>query len=175
MTVSVAQGLRPGAGIPRSSKRFRSFVGVGTKIGPSSVPGTGMSLLKRPTRDELPDDEPVELAALADGSLRSEERAALLDRVATSRELAERLAVQERAIALASSAGAQVEAPATLRTRIDAERRRRRVPAPRRLVLIGSVAAAAVAVTIGLAVSRSGTAGQHFNVALAAPTAAGPE
>jgi len=134
-----------------------------------------MSLLKRPTRDELPDDEPVELAALADGSLRSEERAALLDRVATSPELAERLAVQERAIALASSAGAQVEAPATLRTRIDAEQRRRRVPAARRLVLIGSVAAAAVAVTIGLAVSRSGTAGQHFNVALAAPTAGGPE
>ena len=134
-----------------------------------------MSFLKRPTRDELPDDEPVELAALADGVLPSEERAALLDRVAASPELAERLAVQERAVALASGAGAQVEAPAGLRTRIEAERRRRRVPAARRLSLIGAVAAAAVAVAIGLAVSRSGTSGQHFNVALAAPAASGAE
>jgi hypothetical protein len=126
----------------------------------------------RPRRDGLPDGEPVELAALADGSLPPEERAALLDRVDASPELAERLAVQQRAVALAGSAAAEVGAPAALRRRIEAERRPRRVPRSPRLVLIGAVAAAAAAVAIGLAISRSGTAGQHFNVALAAPAPA---
>jgi hypothetical protein len=123
-------------------------------------------------RDKSADDEPVELAALADGSLAGDRRDALAARVAASPELAERLAVQERAVALARNAAAEVEAPPALRAHIDAPARRRRVP-PGRLVLIGAAATAALAVGIGLGVSRSGTSGPHFRAALA-PTALVP-
>lgn len=109
------------------------------------------------------------MAALADGSLAPERRAALEARVAASSELADRLAEQQRAVALARSAAAEVEAPATLRAGIDAQRRARRVPAPRRLVLIGAAATAvvAVAVAFGLGVFDSGTSGERFQAALA--------
>ena len=75
------------------------------------------------------DQEIAELAALADGSLAPERRVALEARVAASSELADRLAEQQRAVALARSAGEGVEAPAALRARIDAQRRARRAPA----------------------------------------------
>ena len=75
------------------------------------------------------DEELAELAALADGSLAPERRAALEARVAASPELAAQLAEQQRAVALAQSAAAEVEAPAALRARIEAQRRARRVPA----------------------------------------------
>jgi hypothetical protein len=123
-------------------------------------------------RDNELEDEPVELAALADGSLSGERRAALEARVAASSELAEQLAVQERAVALTRSAAAEVEAPAGLRTRIDAPPRRRRV-SPRPVVLVGAAAIAAVAVGIGVAVTRSGGSGAPFRAALA-PTALAP-
>lgn len=123
-------------------------------------------------RDTELEDEPVELAALADGSLSGERRAALEARVAASSELAEQLAVQERAVALARSAAAEVEAPAGLRMRIDAPPRRRRV-SPRPVVLVGAAAIAAVAVGIGVAVTRSGGSGAPFGAALA-PTALAP-
>jgi len=61
----------------------------------------------------------AELAALADGSLAPERRAALEARVATSSELADRLVEQQRAVALARSAVNGVEAPEALRARID--------------------------------------------------------
>ena len=110
----------------------------------------------------------ADLAALADGSLASERRAALEARVAASSELADRLVEQERAVALARSAVNGVEAPAALRARIDAQRRVRRVRAPRRLVLIGAPAIAALAIAIGVVVFGSRASSERFHAALAA-------
>ncbi len=123
--------------------------------------------MRRRPQDEADGQEIAELAALADGSLAPERRAALEERVAASSELADRLAEQQHAIALARSAAAEVEAPATLRARIDTRRRVRRVPMPRRLVLIGAAATAVLAVAIGLAVFASGTSGERFHATLA--------
>jgi hypothetical protein len=121
-----------------------------------------------------PQDEIAELAALADGSLAPEDRASLEARVGESPELAARLAEQERAVAFARSAAAEVEAPAALRTRIEAQRSPRRAPARRSFVLIGAAAAvAALAIGIGLNVFRSGASSEHFSAALA-PTDLAP-
>lgn len=120
-------------------------------------------------QDESGDQEIAELAALADGSLAPERRAALEARVAGSPELAERLAEQERAVALARSAASEVEAPAALRARIDARQRARRAPGARRLVLIGAAAAVVVVgVGVGLGVFGSSTSGKSFHATLAA-------
>jgi hypothetical protein len=124
--------------------------------------------MRRSREDEAGGREIAELAALADGSLAPGRRAALQARVAASPELADRLAEQRRAVALARSAAAAVEAPAALRTRIEAQRRARRPPLQRRLVLIGAAAAAVLALAIALTVSRSGTPGERFHAALAA-------
>jgi hypothetical protein len=122
---------------------------------------------------QLPPDE-AELAALADGSLAPERRAALEARVEASPELAERLAEQRRAVALAQAAAAEVEAPAGLRARVEAQRGARRGRAPRRLVLVTAAAgAAAVALALALTVFQSRSSGEHFRVALA-PTALVP-
>jgi hypothetical protein len=123
--------------------------------------------LRRRRHDEGGGRETAELAALADGSLAPERRASLEARVAKSSELAERLAEQQRAVALAQSAVAGVEAPAGLRARIEAQRRLGRRPDPRRLVLVGAAAAiSALAIGIGLAVFGSGTSGERFEAAL---------
>jgi Anti-sigma-K factor rskA len=121
---------------------------------------------------QFPPDE-AELAALADGSLAPERRAALEARVDASPELAQRLAEQRRAVALAEAAAAEVEAPAGLRRRIEAQRGARRAPARRRLVLVAAAGAAAVAVVLALTVFRSGGSGERLRVALA-PTALAP-
>ena len=76
--------------------------------------------MKRPRRKASGGPELVELAALADGSLAPERRAALEARVAESSELADLLAEQERAVAFARSAAAEVQAPETLRARVPA-------------------------------------------------------
>jgi hypothetical protein len=132
--------------------------------------------MRRSRQDKAGADENAALAALADGSIAPERRAALEARVAASSELAGRLAEQQRAVALTRSAAAEVEAPAGLRARIDAERAAHRAPRPRRFVLVGAAAAAATAaaaVVIGLAVFGSGTSGQRYEAALA-PTALAP-
>ena len=123
--------------------------------------------MRRRRQDEAGAHEIAELAALADGLIAPERRAALERRVAASSQLADRLAEQQRAVALARSAAAEVEAPATLRARIGTRRRARRMPMPRRLVLIGAAATAVLVVAIGLAVFGSGTSGERFHAALA--------
>src|SRR5262245_12440551 len=85
-----------------------------------------VAVLRRRRRDEAGGPELAELAALADGSLSSARRAQVEARVATSAELADLLAEQERAVALVRSASTAVEAPAALRAHIDAQRPARR-------------------------------------------------
>ena len=119
-------------------------------------------------RDATSDQEIVELAALADGSLAPERRAELEARVASSSELAALLAEQERAVSFARTAAAEVDAPETLRARIPTGERARHGPARHRLVLIGAATATAVlAVGIGLAVFNSGSSATRFQAALA--------
>jgi Anti-sigma-K factor rskA, C-terminal len=153
-----------GSRVAGAERRRRRALGV-TVHGPVS--------LRRPQKDKAGGQEIPELAALADGSLAPERRAALEARVAKSSELADRLAEQRRAVALTRSAAAEVEAPAALRARIDAQRHARSVPVPRRLVLIGATAAAVLAVAVGLTVFRSGTSAERFHAALA-PTVLAP-
>jgi Anti-sigma-K factor rskA, C-terminal len=108
-----------------------------------------------------------ELAALADGSIEPDRRAELEARIDASPILADRLAEQERAVALLRGAGDEVDAPAGLRERLDAQRSGRTVRAPRRLALggiaVAAVAAAAVAVAV---VVSSGSHGTRFQAAL---------
>src|SRR6059036_3288024 len=125
--------------------------------------------LRRRRQDEAEagGQEIAELAALADGSLAPERRAALEARVAASSELADRLAEQRRALALARSAAGEVEAPAALRARIEPLRGPRRRATGRRLVALGSAAAVVLTVVVALAVLRTGTPGERFRAALA--------
>jgi anti-sigma factor RsiW len=125
-------------------------------------------VLSRRRREDGPEAEIAELAALADESLPPGRRAALEARVAASSELAERLGEQQRAVALARSATNGVDAPPALRARIEAQRTARRMRVSRRPVLVGATATAALAVAVGVAVVRSGTSGERFHAALAA-------
>jgi anti-sigma factor RsiW len=113
-------------------------------------------------------EEPAELAALADGSLPPERRAALEASVAASPELADRLDEQRRAVALVRGAAAGTDAPHSLRTRVEAERRGRRAHAGTRVAVAGAVAVAAVAVAVALLATRSGTTPERLHATLAA-------
>src|SRR5689334_496008 len=116
-------------------------------------------------------DEHAELAALADGTLPPERQAALEAEVAASPELADRLAEQRRAVTLAQSAAAEIEAPAGLRARVEAQRRERERRPSRRLVAIGAAAATVVVLAVVAGVlSSGGTSAQRFHTALAATT-----
>ena len=125
--------------------------------------------MRRHRADGVGDREIAELAALADGSLAPERRVALEARVAASPELADRLAEQRLAVALARNAAEGVEAPAALRERVEAQRSSRRGPWPRRLVLAGAATTAALVVAVAVAVSvlGSGTSAESFHAALA--------
>ena len=129
--------------------------------------------MRRRHEEQADPDEVAELAALADGSLASDRRAALEARVAASPALADRLAEQQRAVALTRSVAAEVEAPAGLRERVEAERPAARRRSPRRLAVVAVAAAGVVAaVAIGVAVD-SGSSGPRFHAALG-PTALAP-
>ena len=125
-------------------------------------------MLSRRHREDGPEAEIAELAALADGSLPPGRRAALEARVAASSELAARLGEQQRAVALARGAADGVEAPPALRARIEAQRGVRRARVSRRPVLVGAAATAVLAVAVSVAVFRSGSSGERFHAALAA-------
>jgi len=108
-----------------------------------------------------------ELAALADGSLDPERRAELEAQIEASPILADRLAEQERAVALLRGAGDEVEAPAGLRARLEAQRSARTVRTPRRLALGGvAVAAVAAAAIVAVVVVGSGSNSTRFQAAL---------
>jgi hypothetical protein len=131
--------------------------------------------MRRRRADEDGDREITELAALADGSLEPERRDALEARVAASSELADRLAEQQRAVALTQSVADGVGAPAALRARVEAQRRSRRGRATPRLVLAGAATTAALVAAVAVAVSLlgSGTSAETFHAALA-PTKLAP-
>jgi len=131
--------------------------------------------MRRRRADEDGDPELAELAALADGSLEPERRDALEARVAASSELADRLAEQQRAVALTQSVAEGVGAPAALRARVEAQRPSRRGRATRRLVLAGAATTAALVAAVAVAVSvlGSGTSTETFHAALA-PTKLAP-
>ena len=114
-----------------------------------------------------------ELAALADGSLDPERRAELEARIEASPILADRLAEQERAVALLQGAGDEVEAPAGLRARLDAQRSARTVRTPRRLAIAGVAAAVVAATAVAVVISGSGSHGTRFQAALG-PTPLAP-
>jgi hypothetical protein len=124
-------------------------------------------------RDEADVHEDAELAALADRSVAPERRSALEARIAASPALADRLAEQERAVALLRGAADEVDAPVGLRTRLEAQRSVRTVRTPRRVALAGVAAAAVAAVAIGVAVVGSGSHGVRLQAALG-PTAVVP-
>ena len=121
----------------------------------------------RRQREQEPEEPDVaELAALADGSLAPDRRAALEAQVEGSPALADLLAEQQRAVALTQSAAEEVEAPAGLRRRVEAQRSEPPARAPRRLVLAVALAAGVLAaVAVGLAVD-SGSSGAGFQAAL---------
>src|SRR5580765_2881782 len=108
--------------------------------------------------------DPVELAALADGTLAPARREALEAEVAASPELAARLAEQERAVALARGAGAEIEAPAGLRARVESRSRGRR---SRRLVVAVAAIALGLAAAAVAVIGPGGGSAQRFHAALA--------
>jgi hypothetical protein len=116
-------------------------------------------------------DTEAELAALADGSISPERRAELEAEIDASPILADRLAEQERAVALLQGAGDEVEAPAALRARLEAPRSTRTVRTPRRLAL-GAVAAAAVTAAAVAVVVSTSSHGTRFQAALGPTTLA---
>jgi hypothetical protein len=161
-------------GVNRPGRECRHAVGVFQCVKALSATFRTAVSIRRRRPDEARGDEPVELAALADGSLAPERRAALEARIAASPELGDRLAEQQRAVTLARAAAAEVEAPTSLRARIEAERHPRRAAVPRRLVLAGAAAATAAAtVAIAVTVFSSGTSAQRFHAAMS-PTALVP-
>lgn len=122
--------------------------------------------MRRRQAPEDPGRELAELAALADGSLAPQRRAAVEAQVAESTELSDRLAEQQRAVALARSAAAEVVAPAALRARIEEQKPATRARPARRFLMVGAGVAAAAAAAIAIVVVSSGTSGERLKVAL---------
>lgn len=129
--------------------------------------------LRRGPEEEADPDRVAELAALADGSLDPEQRGVLEARIAVSPALADRLAEQERAVALLRGAADEADAPARLRAQFEAQRSARTGRTPRVLALAGVVAAAAAAVAVGLVVFGSNSRGARLQAVLG-PTALAP-
>jgi hypothetical protein len=130
-------------------------------------------------RTDPEERELADLAALADGSLPEERRAAVEARVARSPELQAELARQRAAID--AIVAADVQAPAGLRERVESDRARLAPRARRRRgLLAGACAAAAAAValvavlTLPAGTPGAPTAVEAAALALKAPTAPAP-
>jgi hypothetical protein len=127
---------------------------------------------------DQPTPPEVELARLADGSLPDDREAELRAQVGESRQLADALAEQERAVALLRMV--DEPAPASLRARVDAltesgSRRRRRTW--RVLVLPAATAVAVVVAAVVILAGGSSTAPglpQATHLALSAATLPAP-
>jgi len=118
--------------------------------------------------------EPVELAALADGSLPPSRRAPLEASVAASPELGDLLAEQLRVVALARSAAVEIQAPPGLRRRIATQGRTAGVGRGGPLLAGGAAALIAVpALAAALLVMRSHPSDERFGAVLA-PTPLAP-
>jgi hypothetical protein len=124
--------------------------------------------MRRRRPDEAGTGEVAELTALADGSLPPDRRAALEERVAAEPELAALLAEQQRAVDLARSAAADVEAPADLRRRIATDSRpARRAPMRRGLLVAGLAVPLILAVALAVRLTGSGSSAETLHAALA--------
>ena len=151
---------------------FRSFR-FPSRARPRATVRRAVSVRRR-HQGEAGDQGIVELAALADGSLPAERRAELQAQVAASPELADRLAEQQRAVALAGRAAGEVRAPDRLRMRVDAQRNRRRSRMPSRVVLgVAITAAATVVIVVALGAFGSSSGAGRFRAALG-PTPSAP-
>ena len=146
------------------SGSFRAFLSRAARAAPACAQSRASRVtvpVAMPMRRQQPDD------AVEAGRTRGARRriagagaTCRLDaRIAASPELADLLAEQQRAVALARSAATEVEAPAALRARIEHGRARRR-PAPWRLVAVGSAVAVVAAIVVALAVRSTGTHGR---------------
>jgi anti-sigma factor RsiW len=113
--------------------------------------------MRRPRKHGFREEE---LAALADGSLPDERRAAVEAEVAGSDELRSSLDEQRRAHLLVQAASAEVDAPAGLRARVEAQRRPRVGRRP--LALAAGFAVAATAAVALLLTLPSGAGGPDF-------------
>jgi anti-sigma-K factor RskA len=146
---------------------------VGLRGGRGDIVGEAVPLRGREP-DEAGTGELAELAALADGSLAPDRRAALEARVAAEPALAALLAEQERAVSLARGAADEVAAPSALRARVEAQRPSPRRHRARRGLLVVAVAVPVIlAIALGLQLTRSDTSGETLHAALA-PTALDP-
>jgi hypothetical protein len=125
-----------------------------------------------PTHDRTTDLD--DLAALADGSLPPERRAAVEARVAASPELQAELATQRRALEILIDVQAREGAPAALRARVNAERARRRPLVARRrgLAALGTAVAVAAALAAFFLIPNGVSGGTV--IAEAATAQAGP-
>jgi len=122
--------------------------------------------MRRDRDDQAAAQELVELAALADGSIPEDRRAAIEEQVAALPELAVLLAEQERALALTRGAAEEVEAPASLRARLRSQEKPARRARSTRFAVAGSLLAAAAAAAIAVVVLSSGPSAQRFEAAL---------
>jgi hypothetical protein len=131
--------------------------------------------MRRGRQEEADAGGVAELAALADGSIAPERRAALEGEIAASPALADQLAEQQRAVALLHGAGAAVDAPAGLKARVEAQRSAGGSRTRRRVALAGVAAAAVAAGAVAVAVVAmgSGSHGTRFQAALG-PTRLAP-
>jgi hypothetical protein len=161
-------------GVAKISLDPRIGVGCRNKRDPGGILELEMRFFTIRRRTTLPDQDPIELAALLDGSLASRRRATLEQRVETSAELAGLLEEQALVRALVRKASAGVAAPADLRRRIAAERPARRSPPTRRRLVVGSGLAAAALATALLQVSGDASPTIVTAAGLSTRSATGP-
>jgi hypothetical protein len=121
-----------------------------------------------------------DLSALADGTLASDRREEVAQRIAASPELTALYERERQVVELLHEANADVRAPAGLRARIEASRPRRTVAARRRIGYGGALAAGLAAVVLALVLALPGgtpgapSVSQAAGLAVLGPATAAP-